>query len=147
MPYCVLLMLQLRTVLLLLPLPALVMLMVLLPEPMPMSVCVLPLPTAFTFSMTLLVAPSVPLLSNQTTAEDVPVFVLVMVRSRDPATVGASSEAAFEPSNVTKSAPLRKMIALALEPLMEGVTPIAGLMVTVLVALEPPLALMVSGKV
>ena len=39
------------------------------------------------------------------------------------------------------------MIALALEPLMEGVTPAPGLIVTVLVALEPLLALIVSGKV
>src|SRR5918911_89593 len=129
----------------LLPVPVLVMLMVLLPEPMPIKVVVLLLPTATTFLMVLLVAPSEPADCSQTTADEVPVLLLLIVRSRVAAT--AVSDPAFVPSIVTQSAPLRTKTALALEPKMVGDTPGPGLIVTVLVELDPPLALIVSGKV
>src|SRR5205085_5298842 len=124
------------------------MLIVLLPAPVPTSVAgvaVVLVPTTFKFLIVLLVAPSVPLLSTQMMAEDVPVFVLVTVMSRDGAK--GDEPTALEPLIVMNSAPLRKMIALALEPPIEGDTPTAGLIVTVLVELEPPLTLIVSGKV
>ena len=47
---------------------------------------------------------------------------------------------------VTNLAPLRMINALAIEPVMEAVTPEAGLIVTVLVALAPGTELMMIGK-
>ena len=89
-----------------------------------------------------LVAPApVPKLSRQTTAELVPVLVFVMAKSRVvPPTV-------FEPSRVTQSAPLRVITHEVLLPLIEGLTPDAGLIVIVLVEFEPEFALIVIGKV
>src|SRR5437868_6307915 len=57
------------------------------------------------------------------------VFVLSIVRSRlVPPTV-------FEPSIMTQFAPFRLIRAVAFEPLIVGVMPLAGLIVTVLIAL------------
>src|ERR1043166_9401176 len=103
-------MLQFWNVLLLFPVPRLAVLIVLLPEPTPNSVYVLPLPTRFTFFTTLLVAPSAVAVCSQITADDVPVFVFVIVRSRVvPPTV-------FEPSMMIQSAPFSVNKAVALEP-------------------------------
>src|SRR5436189_2808926 len=69
------------------------------------------------------------------------VFELVMVRFRD-------DDPLFDPSIVTKVAPLILINApLATLPEMVALTPLAGLMVTVLTALEPGIAPRVSGKV
>ena len=114
-----------------------------LPENTPNKVVILVLPTILTFLTTSLVAPKPGLVVvvRQTTAELVPALVLLIVKSLDvPLT-------AFEPSIVTKSAPSRLITQLALLPVMAVVTPVFGLIVTVLVALEPLLALIVSGKV
>ena len=72
-------------------------------EPTPTNVVALLLPTILTFLTTLFVAPSDPVaVCIQITAEAVPVFVLVIVRSRDePPTV-------FDPSMTIQSAPLRR---------------------------------------
>src|SRR5438477_11170060 len=131
MPYCVLLMLQFWIVLLLLPVPRLDVLMVLLPEPTPNSVCVFPLPTRLTFLTVLLVAASAPpVVWSQTSAEEVPALVFVIVRSRDDVP-------ALDPSIVMKSAPFRTINPLALVPVIAAVTPVAGLIVIVLVELAP----------
>ena len=66
-------------------------------------------------------------------------FVLVIVMSRDELPL-------FEPSMVTKSAPFRTINALALEPVMAVVTPVAGLIVIVLVELAPEIELITIGK-
>src|SRR2546421_2711513 len=110
MPNCVLLTLLFWMVLLLLFVPVLDVLIVLLPEPMPNNVCVLPLPATFRFLIVLVVAPSVLLLCIQTTAEDVPALLLVMVRLRS---VPAPP---IEPSSVTLSAAFRRMSAPENEP-------------------------------
>src|SRR4051794_28731943 len=140
MPNCVLLIFRFWNVLLLFPAPALVMLIVLLPEPAPINVpavAVVVVPTRLTFLTTLLVAPSAPLLWSQTTAEEAPALVFVIVRSRDAVLL-------LEPSIVTKSAPFRMKRALALDP--EMVVPAAaGLIVTVFVAVAPGTALIVIG--
>ena len=65
---------------------------------------------------------------------------MVSVRSRDV-------PPELEPSIVTKSAPFRVIRAPVLEPVMVGLTPEAGLMVTVFVALAPPFGFMLIGKV
>ncbi|MBV9209950.1 MAG: hypothetical protein JOZ52_04945 [Acidobacteria bacterium] len=100
-------------------------------------------PIILVFFTTLLVAPvPAPRLERQTTAFAAVLLPLVKVRSRVvPPTV-------FEPSIVTKSAPLRlnTHVAAAL-PVMVGLTPDAGLIVIVFVALAPGLALMTSGNV
>ena len=132
MPYCVLLMLLFRIVLLLFAVPPLVRLIVLLPEPTPNRVVVLLFPTRLTFLIVLLVAGSLStVVCSQTTADEVPESVLVIVRSREELP-------AFEPSMVTKSAPFRMMTALALAPVMTGLVPGAGLIV--IVAYEAELA-------
>jgi hypothetical protein len=51
------------------------------------------------------------------------------------------------PSTITKSAPDNRRIAVVEEPVIVDDTPVAGLMVSVLVALEEGLALMVIGNV
>ena len=53
----------------------------------------------------------------------------------------------LSPSMITKLQPLRLKIAVPFEPLISTLTPLAGRIVTVLVALEPGLALMAMGKV
>src|SRR5262249_4197309 len=115
-----------------------VMLIVLLPAPTPTKVCVFPLPTRLTFLTMSLVAPSAPAVCIQTTAELVLVLVFVIVRSRDDVPL-------FEPSTLTKSAPLSTINALVLEPVIVTVLPAAGLIVIVLIALAPGTALIVIG--
>ena len=131
-------------VLLLLLVPVLVMLMVLLPEPTPIrvpAVAVTLVPTRLTFLTVLVVAlVGVAEVWSHTTAEDVPVLVLVMVKLREEVP-------ALEPSIVTKLAPLTMMMAVVLEPLIDGVTAVFGLIVSVLVALPPFRELIVIGKV
>src|SRR4051794_37899520 len=105
------------------------MLMVLLPDPAPINVPAVPVvvvPTRLTFLTTLLVAPSATAVCIQIAAELVPAFVFVIVKLRDEVPL-------FEPSIVTKSDPLSTISALALEPVMVTVLPLAGLIVTVLV--------------
>ena len=75
-------------------------------------------------------------LINRTVAPDV--LVLRSVRSPVPP---------LKPSIVTNWQPLRSMIVVAFEPLIVGIAPVAGLIVTVLTALEPLLALITIGKV
>src|SRR5215213_830168 len=99
-------------------------------------------PTRFVFLTVSLVAPKpAPRLVRQTTAEETPALVFAIVKSR------VVPIAAFEPSIVIQSAPLKLMTQLAEEPLITGETPLAGLIVTVLVALEPLFALIVNGNV
>ena len=114
----------------------------LLPEPTPNRVVVLLFPTRLTFLIVLLVAPSSPAaVCIQTTAEAVPEFVFVIVRSREEVP-------AFEPSMVTKSAPLRTMRALALDPVIAAVTPVSGLIVIVAYKAGPaPLAFKTAAAV
>src|SRR5580765_5478259 len=65
--------------------------------------------------------------------------VLVIVRSRDDVPL-------LDPSMVTNLAPLRTISAVALCPVREAVTPEAGLILMVLVALAPGTELMTIGK-
>src|SRR2546423_8068374 len=118
MPNCVLLRLLFWMVLLLLFVPVLDVLIVLLPEPMPNNVCVLPLPATFRFLIVLLVAPSVPLLCIQTTADDVPVLVLVIVRLR------SVPVPPIEPSIVTRSAAFKRINAPLLVPEIARAAPV-----------------------
>ena len=53
----------------------------------------------------------------------------------------------FDPSITTKVAPFRSNMVVVLEPLIVGVTPVAGLIVRVLTALDPLLAFIVIGNV
>src|SRR6266480_3798519 len=121
-------------VLLLFPVPRLAVPIVVPPEPTPNSVAAGPLPTRLTFLTVLLVAASAPaVVCIQMSAEVVPTFVLVIVKSRDDVPL-------LEPSMIIQSAPFKTINALALEPVI--VIPAAlGLIVTVFVALDPPFAL------
>src|SRR5450432_704685 len=65
------------------------------------------------------------------------VFSIVRLRSVPPL---------FEPSMMTKLAPLSLMRAVVALPVILLVTPGAGLIVIVFVALEPALAMMIIGK-
>ena len=67
------------------------------------------------------------------------VKVLVIVRSRDDVPL-------LDPSMVTNLAPLRTIIAVALAPVREAVTPEAGLILIVFVELAPGTELMMIGK-
>ena len=128
--------------LVLLPVPTLVALIAVPPEKTPNRVVVLLLPTMFVFFTTLLVAPSkAAVFWIQTTAEVVPVPVFVIVKSRVVPPI------LFEPSIVIKSAPLKPIIQPVDKPEIVEITPDAGLIVTVLDALEPLLALIVNGKI
>ena len=88
-----------------------------------------------------LVAPApVPRLLTQTAAVFDAVDVLLMVRLRSVAPE-------FEPSMVTKSAPLNLMMLVAGEPVIVATLPTAGRMVRRLVLLEPTTWLMLIGNV
>ena len=82
-------------------------------------------PFTIVFLIVLLVAPSVvDALPNQTTTDEVPVFVFSIVKLLSEAPL-------FEPSIVTLSAPFNLMIAEAEDPEIVGLTPAAGLIVNV----------------
>ncbi len=82
------------------------------------------------------VAPTEP--TQRTLGEVVLVFSIVRLRSDPPL---------FEPSMVTKLAPLSLIMELlGLEPLSVAMTPVAGLIVIVLIALAPEIALITIGK-
>ena len=99
-------------------------------------------PTRLIFLTTLFVAPApAPVLVRQTSAELVPEFVFVIVKSR------LVPPAVFEPSMITQSAPFTLIMHDALLPLIDGLTPDAGLIVTVLTALDPLFALITIGNV
>ena len=106
---------------------------------MPASVVVGALPAMLQFLIVLLLAPAPDALASQTTPEDVLKLSFVIVRSREEVP-------AFEPSIMIKLAPLILMMEVIEDPVMAAVTPVAGLMVTVLIALEPRLALITIGK-
>ena len=89
--------------LLLFPVPRLDVPIVPEPAPTPNNVWVLPLPARLQFLTTLLVAPSAVAVCSQITALEVPVLVLVSVRSRE-ATEGGQTVfdvVPVEPSMVT----------------------------------------------
>ena len=91
--------------------------------------------------MILFVAGSVPpAFANPIVYVFAAVFVLIQVRL-------LSVPPLFDPSIITLSAPFSIKIPVAEEPVMVGVTPPAGLMVTVLVAVEPTLDTIVIGNV
>ena len=95
MPICVFEILQFRIVLELFPLPVLDVLILVPPKPIPNSVCVFAFPVRLMFFTVLFVAASLPEeVCPQMTAEEVPEFVLVSVRSRE-------LEPLFQPSIVT----------------------------------------------
>src|SRR5437764_12466003 len=94
------------------------------PLKIPISVVVAALPLMTQFLMVLLVAPSVAVaLASQITAEDVPVFVLAIVKLR-------SVPPLVEPSIVTRSAPLSLMRPEVEEPEIVRCAPV-GIIVTV----------------
>ena len=94
------------------------------------------------FLIVLLVAPFVALaLPTHITAVLLLVLVFCIVKFLDtPPTV-------LEPSIIIKSAPSNFIIELEEDPVIVAVTPDAGLIVTVLVALAPVIELIVIGKV
>ena len=53
----------------------------------------------------------------------------------------------LKPSIVTNLQPFRSMSVVALEPVIVGIPPVTGLIVTVLSALEPELLVITIGKI
>src|SRR6267142_115064 len=105
----------------LLPVPVLVILIVLLPEPIPTSVpavAVKVVPTTFRFLIVSLVAPSAPLLCSHTTADEVPAFVLVIVKLR------SVPVPPMEPSRVMRSAAFRRTNAPENDPVIARAAPV-----------------------
>jgi hypothetical protein len=111
------------------------------PEKTPIKVVVELLPLMREFLTVLFVAGSeADALDSQTTADEVPVFVLVMLRFREDVPL-------FEPSMVKNFVPLSLKMLVVEDPLIVALTPVPGLIVIVFTALAPVIALIVRGKV
>ena len=113
---------------LLLLIPRLEALIVADPAPMPIRVCVLPLPAILQFITVLFCAELEPsaTVCIQITAEDVPMLLLIMVRSRLADTAGQTELTVLpkEPSIVTLSAPFSVIKPAAAVPETDLATPV-----------------------
>ena len=115
------------------------------PDPIPNNVVVIALPVSIQFLIALFDAP----VASHTIAEDVPVFVLVMVMFRVAVVAGQTLllTGLLEPSIVTYFALFSTNMAVLLLPLITGEIPDAGIIVSVFAALAFELLSIVMGKV